>query len=139
MLSIIPRLDEADSFSGLYASMMQKTCLKHGTKFMSVDPYFQRHHRFLWSWNDSVHISEDHGLPRLISAMNDKLFMLEEEAAKERPAAHVHLREEKEKENQCQRWFWRELQRHNVRGVLLSYFRAIKFPQSLSELLSHPD
>ena len=105
---------------------------------MSVDRYFQRHHRFLWSWRDSIHISEDHGLPRLITAMNDKLFMLSEEPARERAAAQVHLRVEEEIEKQCQPWFWRELQRHNVRGVHLSFFHAINFPQSLSKFAELP-
>ncbi len=71
--SILPRLDEADQFIGVCTLMMKKCCAEFGAVFLDMEESFPREHRRLWSRKDSVHLSEDAGLPRFIRILQEHI------------------------------------------------------------------
>ena len=76
-LSIIPRLDEYDIRREAYNQMMERACGEEDVTFLNVDRNFSLNDSRLWSSRDSVHISEDRGIPLLLALIKKELKAME--------------------------------------------------------------
>ena len=65
IVGIIPRLDENDQCVPIYNGVFREVATKSQSEFLEVDEYFADADRKYWSFRDSIHISEDFGLPLL--------------------------------------------------------------------------
>ena len=72
MLSIIPRLDEFNRRRGIYDRVMREVCDTFGALFVETQNVFSTNDLSLWS-SDSLHISENYGLPTLLRLVENNL------------------------------------------------------------------
>ena len=76
-MSIIPRLDEYDIRRETYNRIMERACGEEDITFLNVDRNFALNDSKLWFFRDSVHISEDRGIPLLLALIKKELKDIE--------------------------------------------------------------
>ena len=111
VVSILPRLDEYRIREKAYAKVMEEGCRNHKVHFFNVQPNFQTWDRRLWSFRDGLHISEDKGIPLLLSLLRKEVaLLLSGEVDLVTPVTPpVPARK-------CPEWLWRELRHHHPQG-----------------------
>ena len=103
-MSILPRLDEFDSRLIKYNKRLREESRRFGAEFLDVCPNFAKTDRRLWSYKDGVHISEDRGIPLLLTLLRQTLQY--------GPAPETQPGQETTG-GRCPEWLWRELRFHN--------------------------
>ena len=73
--------------------MMTSVSSRHECVFVNMQHHFPVSHLKLWSWQDSIHISSDHGIPTLLSVVEQQMSNLTMSKNKEilQRCAIVHL------------------------------------------------
>ncbi|XP_078675818.1 uncharacterized protein LOC144913258 [Branchiostoma floridae x Branchiostoma belcheri] len=72
-VGILPRLDRETS---MYNSYFKTICDREGVNFLDYTEDFPTNQRKLWSRHDSLHLSEDAGIPRLLQLLEDSCVQL---------------------------------------------------------------
>ncbi len=114
-MSILPRLDDVEARRMGYNGVLQKVCTPLGVDCFNDYNYF-RGDSDLWSSRDSIHISEDKGIPLIMSLISQGVRSLLEQ--REEPPKNVAA-EQQPTVAHCPNFIWRELRHHKTEGMLI--------------------
>ena len=84
--------------------MMAKTCQRLGGHFLETGNHFSSYDLELWSKKDSLHISDDKGLPLLMAVMKQHVRQLLTDDSDKTVNAEGCT-----KQRECPEWMWQEL------------------------------
>ena len=111
-MSIIPRLDEFEIRREGYDGKMEEVSQRLGISFLNIKEEFPHTDRQLWSSRDSIHISENKGLPLLMTLIAERVQSLLDQSSEPLPPPKP-----KKRESICLAFIWRELKHHNPLGM----------------------
>ena len=92
--------------------MMGASCIRNSVYHLNVDHDFLKDDLQLWSFRDGLHISEDRGLPLLLTRIGNKVASLMVSRDNESRKTQVPCTPKP----RCPEWMWRELRHHNPLG-----------------------
>ena len=111
-MSVIPRLDELAIRLDSYDQKIKEVSQRLGITFLNIKEQFPHTDGQLWSSRDSIHISENKGLPLLMTLIAERVQSLLDQSSEPLPPPKPKTRE-----SICLAFIWRELKHHNPLGM----------------------